>query len=112
MFDDAWTNGIPNVHYERLADILMRSQYLLSLNTKIYKILSSFLRSLKNWDTRTPVYIRYGGRVELTLDNGTHLFVHLKDKKLIRNKKRWSQVFFIYDNNVLLKNHIIVCELR
>lgn len=37
---------------------------------------------------RTP----YGGRVALTMPHGNSLVVHFKDKTLIRNKKRWSQV--------------------
>ena len=34
----------------------------------------------------------YGCRLQYTLPHGNTLTVHLKDKKLIRNKKRWSQV--------------------
>lgn len=37
----------------------------------------------------------YGGRLEYTLPKGNVLTVHLKDKKKIRHKKRWSQVLFI-----------------
>ena len=37
---------------------------------------------------RTP----YGGRLKVTLPCGNLLVVHLKDKSLIRHKKRWSQV--------------------
>lgn len=38
----------------------------------------------------------YGGRLVLQLEAGTLLFVHIKDNKLIRNKKRWSQVLFSF----------------
>lgn len=34
----------------------------------------------------------YGGRISFVLPEGNMLYVHLKDKQLIRNKKRWSQV--------------------
>lgn len=34
----------------------------------------------------------YGGRIAFVLPEGNMLYVHLKDKELIRNKKRWSQV--------------------
>ena len=37
----------------------------------------------------------YGGRLKWTLPFENHLIIHLKDKVLIRNKKRWSQVFLI-----------------
>jgi chitin synthase len=38
----------------------------------------------------------YGGRMIFKLPGGTSLVVHLKDKTKIRNKKRWSQVMYIY----------------
>ena len=38
--------------------------------------------------TLTP----YGGRLIWTLPGQNKLYVHLKDKNLIRHKKRWSQV--------------------
>ena len=34
----------------------------------------------------------YGGRLIWTLPCGNNLILHLKDKKKIRNKKRFSQV--------------------
>uniref|UniRef100_A0A6Q2ZEP9 chitin synthase n=1 Tax=Esox lucius TaxID=8010 RepID=A0A6Q2ZEP9_ESOLU len=41
---------------------------------------------------RTP----YGGRLEYTLPHGNLLMVHFKDKDLIRHKKRWSQIMYLY----------------
>ncbi|KAK4876419.1 hypothetical protein RN001_012841 [Aquatica leii] len=38
----------------------------------------------------------YGGRLEWTLPGKTLMIAHLKDKKKIRNKKRWSQVMYMY----------------
>nr|KAG5704191.1 hypothetical protein BaRGS_009721 [Batillaria attramentaria] len=38
----------------------------------------------------------YGGRLTWTLPCGNSLIVHLKDKILIRNGKRWSQVMYMY----------------
>lgn len=37
---------------------------------------------------RTP----YGGRLVIKMPHGNEIFVHFKDKDLIRHKKRWSQV--------------------
>lgn len=34
----------------------------------------------------------YGGRLMFVMPDGNMLYIHLKDKLLIRNKKRWSQV--------------------
>ncbi|KAJ7987414.1 hypothetical protein DPEC_G00326240 [Dallia pectoralis] len=41
---------------------------------------------------RTP----YGGRLEYTLPHGNLLMVHFKDRDLIRQKKRWSQIMYLY----------------
>uniref|UniRef100_A0A672P6N3 chitin synthase n=1 Tax=Sinocyclocheilus grahami TaxID=75366 RepID=A0A672P6N3_SINGR len=38
----------------------------------------------------------YGGRLEYTLPKGNLMMVHLKDKTLIRHKKRWSQIMYLY----------------
>nr|XP_046219980.1 LOW QUALITY PROTEIN: chitin synthase chs-2-like [Oncorhynchus gorbuscha] len=38
----------------------------------------------------------YGGRLEYTLPKGNLLMVHFKDKLLIRHKKRWSQIMYLY----------------
>ena len=43
--------------------------------------------------TKTP----YGGLLEWTLPGGSKLLCHLKEKAVIRNKKRWSQcMYFLY----------------
>uniref|UniRef100_A0A667XNI7 chitin synthase n=1 Tax=Myripristis murdjan TaxID=586833 RepID=A0A667XNI7_9TELE len=41
---------------------------------------------------RTP----YGGRLEVIMPKGNNLVVHFKDKQLIRHKKRWSQIMYLY----------------
>lgn len=38
----------------------------------------------------------YGGQLVWTLPGRTKMIAHLKDKKLIRAKKRWSQVMYMY----------------
>ncbi|XP_078106768.1 chitin synthase 1 isoform X2 [Sander vitreus] len=38
----------------------------------------------------------YGGRLMFVMPEGNMLYVHLKDKELIRNKKRWSQIMYMY----------------
>ena len=42
--------------------------------------------------TETP----YGGRLTFQLPAGNLLIIHLKDNSKIRNKKRWSQVMYMY----------------
>ncbi|XP_060915616.1 chitin synthase chs-2-like [Labrus mixtus] len=41
---------------------------------------------------RTP----YGGRLVVTMPNGNNIIAHFKDKELIRHKKRWSQIMYLY----------------
>ncbi|KAI5628169.1 hypothetical protein C0J50_2659, partial [Silurus asotus] len=38
----------------------------------------------------------YGCRLHYTLPYGNTLFVHFKDKHMIRHKKRWSQIMYMY----------------
>lgn len=38
----------------------------------------------------------YGGRLVWRLPGKTKMIAHLKDKKKIRAKKRWSQVMYMY----------------
>ncbi|XP_056269088.1 chitin synthase 1 isoform X2 [Pseudoliparis swirei] len=38
----------------------------------------------------------YGGRLMFVLPDGNMLYIHLKDKTLIKNKKRWSQIMYMY----------------
>ncbi|XP_069372206.1 chitin synthase chs-2-like isoform X2 [Paralichthys olivaceus] len=38
----------------------------------------------------------YGGRLVITMPHENQIIVHFKDKDLIRHKKRWSQVMYLY----------------
>ncbi|KAI6207611.1 Chitin synthase [Aphelenchoides besseyi] len=81
FLDDAWEDDsecgrVPNQYFRLLFDILM----------EVTKTMSEEPHS------RFLLNTSYGGRLVLKLNCGTLLFVHLKDKLLIRNKKRWSQV--------------------
>jgi len=49
----------------------------------------------------------YGGRLVFVMPEGNMLYVHLKDKALIRNKKRWSQVN-VKALFLSMKNHSII----
>lgn len=43
----------------------------------------------------------YGGRLVWLLPGKNRFIVHMKDKNLIRHKKRWSQVCEIGENFVI-----------
>ncbi|XP_059927802.1 chitin synthase 1 [Gadus macrocephalus] len=50
----------------------------------------------KEPDDVTIIETPYGGRLEFVMPEGNMLFFHLKDKERIRNKKRWSQIMYLY----------------
>ncbi|XP_076443985.1 uncharacterized protein LOC143282270 [Babylonia areolata] len=52
------------------------------------------LTSVLKPPTKTPT--PYGGRLLWKLPGGTRMYVHLKDKTLIRPRKRWSQILYLY----------------
>lgn len=49
-----------------------------------------------NVDPPTLVITPYGGRLMWEMPGGNQLVAHLKDKVLIRHRKRWSQVMYMY----------------
>lgn len=55
----------------------------------------------------------YGGRLMFVLPEGNMLYVHLKDKGRIRNKKRWSQVrrsiFVVFSKQ---HHYIFLCIMK
>uniref|UniRef100_F1KQV7 chitin synthase n=1 Tax=Ascaris suum TaxID=6253 RepID=F1KQV7_ASCSU len=88
FFDDAWEDQAecgrtPNAFFRCLFRLLL-------------ELTQNEADGLPTANTRVLVNTAYGGRLVLRLPAGTLLFVHLKDKKLIRHKKRWSQVMYMY----------------
>uniref|UniRef100_A0A0N5C8L5 chitin synthase n=1 Tax=Strongyloides papillosus TaxID=174720 RepID=A0A0N5C8L5_STREA len=113
FFDDAWVDdklcgSIPNEYFETLYGLL---------------------KELLNWDepqkdeeedednsgsqkteeiVRILIQTAYGGRFVTKFKYGTVLYVHLKDKRKIRHKKRWSQVMYMY---YLLGHRIMASDI-
>uniref|UniRef100_A0A915IV02 chitin synthase n=1 Tax=Romanomermis culicivorax TaxID=13658 RepID=A0A915IV02_ROMCU len=89
FFDDAWeqdeksNDRIPNFYVKQFVDVI---DHAASSVHKVDKILKSPVK----------IDVPYGGRLVWTLPGDNRLFVHLKDKTMIRNKKRWSQVMYMY----------------
>ncbi|CAJ1048854.1 chitin synthase 1 [Xyrichtys novacula] len=85
--DDAFTidketgNRVVNSYVEDLIDVLI----------EVYRVFTN-----KEPDEVSIIEAPYGGRLMFVLPEGNMLYVHLKDKKLIRNKKRWSQIMYMY----------------
>ncbi|ELT92724.1 hypothetical protein CAPTEDRAFT_22207, partial [Capitella teleta] len=51
---------------------------------------------IANLDKPEKIVTPYGGQFKYTFPGGNKMYVHLKDKMLIRHKKRWSQVMYMY----------------
>ncbi|XP_077420139.1 chitin synthase 1 [Vanacampus margaritifer] len=58
---------------------------------EVYRVFTN-----KEPDDVSIVETPYGGRLVFVMPEGNMLYVHLKDKGLIRNKKRWSQIMYMY----------------
>ncbi|XP_051580950.1 chitin synthase chs-1-like [Myxocyprinus asiaticus] len=93
-FDDAFKGGSKERHANEYAEILVE------VIKEVYTIFSAEDQCIFNQKTSCPslkiIKTPYGGRLEYTLPKGNVLLVHLKDKALIRHKKRWSQIMYLY----------------
>ncbi|XP_061433834.1 chitin synthase chs-2-like [Lethenteron reissneri] len=89
-FDDA---------FEMKGDHMVVNQFVTSLMDVIAEVCRYFEKNSNNPQeapsmerTQTP----YGARLSYKLPHGNSLCVHLKDKEMIRHRKRWSQVMYMY----------------
>ncbi|XP_022698003.1 uncharacterized protein LOC111265514 isoform X4 [Varroa jacobsoni] len=95
LFDDAFetTDGVRRVN-----------RYVKTLITAMDVAVSKVYGAATKIKLPKKVSTPYGGRLEwdlpslnsYQLSGKTRLFVHLKDKTLIRARKRWSQVMYMY----------------
>jgi chitin synthase len=88
FFDDAITNfpdgsSEPNEYVQNLIQVVSQAACF------------AHKRSIE-LEPAIKVVTPYGGRLKFKLPGGNYLVVHLKDKSKIRNKKRWSQVMYMY----------------
>ncbi|KAM6903784.1 chitin synthase chs-1-like [Lycodopsis pacificus] len=95
-FDDAFRD-VPgsqgrhvNEYAEMLVDIL-REVYSIFVN-----IDGDVFKKQQQVPDQKIVTTPYGGRLVVTMPHGNSLMIHYKDKTLIRHKKRWSQVMYLY----------------
>ncbi|XP_063775429.1 chitin synthase chs-2-like [Pseudophryne corroboree] len=100
-FDDAF---VDDSEYEDGKKKRCVNRYVEDLVAVIEDVYSYFTLNKKEvYESRTAKYkiqtivsTPYGGRLRYTLPCGNLLYVHLKDKQRIRNKKRWSQIMYLY----------------
>ncbi|XP_028845144.1 chitin synthase 1 [Denticeps clupeoides] len=64
---------------------------LIHVVTEVYRVFTN-----KEPDEVSIIETPYGGRLVFVMPDGNMLYIHLKDKSLIRNKKRWSQIMYLY----------------
>ncbi|KAM8841070.1 chitin synthase chs-2-like [Spinachia spinachia] len=96
FFDDAFTDvaGSQRPHVNQYAEMLVniiREVYSIFLN-----IDNDLFKKKQQIPDQKIVTTPYGGRLVVDMPHGNSLTVHYKDKKLIRHKKRWSQVMYMY----------------
>uniref|UniRef100_A0A8C9XL95 chitin synthase n=1 Tax=Sander lucioperca TaxID=283035 RepID=A0A8C9XL95_SANLU len=84
-FDDAFKD----VKGSRGRHLNIYAQHLVEILTEVY---TKKQQIPDQKIIRTP----YGGRLVVTMPHGNIIWVHFKDKELIRHKKRWSQVMYLY----------------
>ncbi|XP_078732795.1 chitin synthase chs-2-like [Lampetra fluviatilis] len=89
-FDDA---------FERKGDRMVVNQFVTSLTDVIAEVCRYFEKNSKNSQeapSMERIQTPYGARLSYKLPHGNSLCVHLKDKEMIRHRKRWSQVMYLY----------------
>ncbi|XP_073679963.1 uncharacterized protein [Garra rufa] len=93
-FDDAFKDFDNGRHANKYAEILV------DVVKEVYTIFSeedpSIFKQKAALPHQTIINTPYGGRLEYILPKGNLMMVHLKDKTLIRHKKRWSQIMYLY----------------
>jgi len=88
LFDDAFEddeqgNRVPNRYVKQLVSAV--------------NIAGAYVHGVeKVVDDPIKIPTPYGGRLVWLLPGKNRLIVHMKDKNLIRHKKRWSQVMYMY----------------
>ncbi|XP_073706289.1 chitin synthase chs-2-like [Garra rufa] len=93
-FDDAFKDVDNGRHANEYAEILV------DVVKEVYTIFSEedpcIFKQKAALPHQTIINTPYGGRLEYILPKGNLMMVHLKDKTLIRHKKRWSQIMYLY----------------
>ncbi|XP_073679928.1 uncharacterized protein [Garra rufa] len=93
-FDDAFKDFDNGRHANEYAEILV------DVVKEVYTLFSEedpcIFKQKAALPHQTIINTSYGGRLEYILPKGNLMMVHLKDKTLIRHKKRWSQIMYLY----------------
>ncbi|KAK6029701.1 Chitin synthase [Ostertagia ostertagi] len=107
FFDDAWEDRTELNITKRVPNDFFRTFF-----ETLSELTGEFVDESGSIMSRILVNTPYGGRLVVRLPAGTLLFVHLKDKKLIRHKKRWSYVHVLSAWSYVLWNSPLSIEDR
>ncbi|CAG2164675.1 unnamed protein product [Oppiella nova] len=95
LFDDAFVDKTSSVNGQTITERVV-NQFVKQFTEVIDEAASHVHECNIRLKTPTLTPTPYGGQLVWTLPGLNKLFVHLKDKNLIRHKKRWSQVMYMY----------------
>ncbi|MEQ2216248.1 hypothetical protein XENOCAPTIV_013120, partial [Xenoophorus captivus] len=95
-FDDAFENvkGSQGRHLNPYAKDLVK------IITEVYGIFENLDKTFFEVQQQIPdqsiIETPYGARLVVQMPHGNKIVAHFKDKEKIRNKKRWSQIMYLY----------------
>ncbi|XP_067468545.1 chitin synthase chs-2-like [Thunnus thynnus] len=98
-FDDAFNavEGHQGHHGSELNEYAIN---LVKILTEVYGIFMNINQNIFRKQQQIPdqkiIRTPYGGRLVVTMPHGNIITIHFKDKEVIRHKKRWSQVMYLY----------------
>ncbi|XP_068103355.1 chitin synthase chs-2-like [Hyperolius riggenbachi] len=91
-FDDAFVNDSACQTGKKKRLVNSYVDYLLQAIEEVFRVFTKNKKDiLCHMSTQAIMSTPYGGRLHYKLPGGNSLYVHLKDKTKIRNKKRWSE---------------------
>ncbi|XP_035990246.1 chitin synthase chs-2 [Fundulus heteroclitus] len=95
-FDDAFETV--QGHQDRQLNAYVKD--LVKIIPEVYGIFKNLDKSFFEVQQQIPdqsiIETPYGARLVVEMPHGNNIVVHFKDKEKIRNKKRWSQVMYLY----------------
>ncbi|XP_019206504.1 chitin synthase chs-2 [Oreochromis niloticus] len=93
-FDDAFEAVGGSRHLNKYAKDLVK------VIKEVFGIFKNIDQKLFKKQQQVPdqkiIQTPYGGRLIVNMPQGNKIVVHFKDKELIRHKKRWSQIMYLY----------------
>ena len=94
---------------------ILREVYQFEVKPCNFYFLLSILREVYQFEVNLQpmekILTPYGGRLVFTMPGENKLIVHLKDKEKIRHRKRWSQVWFLKTQIILVNMEELILSV-